>query len=511
MAIFGQIIISTLLAIAFVLWPFSASILAQEAPGSPTQEIPTEMAEEVKEAGSSTFTPPISESTQILEEARPQAGTKPPEIVAQRAQSGVGQEYEIRLPSRGAFIPQPGIPANLTGQLLEIIAGRDQVRAHLFVQLYRPPSSEDRVQLARQGVDLLAPLNRYTWRASVSANGARTIGYIEEVRWADVIRPEDKLAEAVQPGIEPFSYQMRPTGRVAYSVLFHQDVTAEQVLALSDRIDVELENFDANTFPVVRAVTVTVPLGGIAAVANADIVAWIEAPPPPYGDDNRLNAQPLSNVDVVQAPPFNLDGTGITVGVWEAGDTIDAAHLDLTPRVTVEAGQTANNDDHAAHVAGTIGASGVNQPNAEGMAPNVTIASWDTDNDFNEMTQAVTSPGGPGQPTPIQISNHSYSSQDIGWNEDGTVLTNNQDLFGRYSIDSQTFDNIVFQNGLVVVKSAGNERNDDWDSVTAIPGVPPAPVPPRDCTQGGLVVDADCIGPLGSAKNVITVGALVTS
>jgi len=68
-------------------------------------------------------------------------------------------------------------------------------------------------------------------------------------------------------------------------------------------------------------------------------------------------------------------------------------------------------DDHAAHVAGTIGASGANVVNAEGMAPNVTIASWDARNDATEMINAVTSPGGPGHPTPIQISSHSYGKQ----------------------------------------------------------------------------------------------------
>jgi hypothetical protein len=38
--------------------------------------------------------------------------------------------------------------------------------------------------------------------------------------------------------------------------------------------------------------------------------------------------------------------------------------------------------------------------------------------------------------------------------------------------------------------------------------VPPDPVPPRDCTQGGFGVDADCISSPGTAKNVITVGAM---
>ena len=434
------------------------------------------------------------------------------------------KKYEISLPSR-TFTPKAAVPRDLGKRLQQLIdTTESNNKAHLIVQLEDPLGLAFRKRLARQGVIFLEPINRRTWRASVNANGAAMIGHIKGIRWANMIAAEDKLAKGAQPGIEPFVYQMRPSGRIAYSVLFHKHVTAEQVQELSLRIDIELENFDAKAFPVVRSVTVTVPPGGLEPLANADIVAWIEPARPPYADDNLLNAQPLSNVNIVQgvAPDgtaFNLDGSGVTVGVWEAGDTIYAGHLDLTPRVTVEAGQTANNDDHAVHVAGTIGASGVNVANAEGMAPNANITSWDANNDINEITNAANSTGAPGQPTPIQISNHSYNLDGMGWNDAGDDYTNNQGLFGQYTVDAQAYDNIVHQAGLIMVKSAGNERNDDWDNVTAIlgvvsPPVPPSPPPPPgDCfqggfTQGGVAIAADCIGPFGSAKNVITVGAM---
>lgn len=445
-------------------------------------------------------------------------GQKPETVEPKRAKAAIEKKYEIRLPTR-TFIPKAAVPADLDKRLRQLIEITPNKKAHLIVQLENPPGASIRKQLARQGVTLLESINRYTWRASVNANGALMIGRIKGVRWANVITAEDKLAKGAQLTDEPFPYQLRPSGRIAYSVLFHKDVEAEEVLSLSRRIDAELENFDAKAFSIVRSVIVTVPPGGIEPLADADIVAWIEPARPPYADDNLMNAQPLSNVNVVQgvAPDgtvFNLDGTGVTVGVWESGDTIYDAHLDLTPRVDVEAGQTADNDDHAAHVAGSIGASGVNVPNAEGMAPNVNITSWDTTNDINEITSAATSTGAPGQPTPIQISNHSYSLDGMGWNGAGTNFNNNQDLFGLYTNDSQAYDSIVHQTGLIMIKTAGNERGAAWDSATAIPGVVTPPVPPNpppppgDCLQGGLGVDADCIGPFGSSKNVITVGAM---
>ena len=416
--------------------------------------------------------------------------------------------YEIQLQSR-TFTPKAGVPADLGDRIKLVIdkASPETARAHAILQLQSPPEPADIERLAKQGIILLTPLNKRTWHASVTAAGAEIIGRVQGVRWADLIKPEDKLAKAVQKDAKPLGYHLRPGNRIAYSVLFHKDVTADEVLALSRRIDVKLEDFDAKAFPVVRVVTVNLPRGGLSELAKADIVAWIEPAPAPDEDYNLLNAQPLSNVDNAQGAPYNLDGTGVTVGLWESGDTVQAALLDLTPRLIVQSGQTAGSDDHAAHVAGTIGASGANVVNAEGMAPNVTIASWDSNNDTAEMISAVTSAGNPGDPTPIQISSHSYGPG-IGWNGAGSIFTNDQNLFGQYDNRAQAFDNVVFQNGLIVAKAAGNDRDDGWNGVTPIPGVPPNPVPPRDCTQGGLGVDADCISSPGTAKNIITVGAM---
>ena len=98
----------------------------------------------------------------------------------------------------------------------------------------------------------------------------------------------------------------------------------------------------------------------------------------------------------------------------------------------------------------------------------------------------------------IQISNHSYGGT-IGWNGAGNAFTNNQNLFGQYNAQSVAYDNVVTGTNLIVVKSAGNDRNDAWDGVTSVG----PPTPPNDCFQGGLAVAADCIGPRACAKNLI--------
>jgi len=407
---------------------------------------------------------------------------------------------------------EPAIPSSMPTPIVQVDSAT--ARTHIRVELDVGVEPEDKTRFAELGLELLQPLDRHVWYASVLSRDLANVAGLEGVRQVQTLEPQYKLSKELQEDPAPYDHQQRDRDRVAYLVLFHKDVTADQVQVLADLGQVEFENFNPASFGVVRAVTLNVPKNELQALAETDIIARIEPAPGPQENDNRLNAQPLSNVDVVQDPtgPFNLDGTGVTVGVWEARGVVYANHLDLTPRVIAQAGQISANDDHAVHVAGIIGASGINVADAEGMAPNVTIASWDSRDDTNEMTSAATSAGNADQPTPIQISNHSYGLP-IGWNDRRTTFsTNPQTLFGQYDIRSQSFDNVVAQDGLIVVKSAGNHRTN----------IPRTPVPgqPGDCLQrtfpqtdldgdGVLdVVAGDCISPVGAAKNVITVGAM---
>lgn len=391
--------------------------------------------------------------------------------------------FEVRLPSR-TFTPQARVPSDLATRIRNVREAQRLERVHVIVQFATPLEAADRARFEAQGLRLLTPLNKRTWYASVTTPGTTTF---RGVRWADLIRPADRVSRLVPPA--PHPYQRRDGGRVAYSVLFHKDVRASEVTALAERLGARLEEFDPKAFEVVRTATFVIAPSVFNALTEADIVVVIEPSSPPMQDDNVATAQPLSNVDDVQAAPFGLTGTGIIVGVWESGDVIDTSSLDIAGRVTVQPAQIAGSDDHSSHVAGTIGASGVNVPLAEGMAPAVTMLSWDATNDTIEMTNAA------GLAAPPRISNHSYGPA-IGWG--GGVFNNNQNLFGNYNNRAQAFDNVVTATNLIIMKSAGNDRGNG-------PGAPGQPI---DCTQGGFGVQADCIGPEGVAKNVITVGAM---
>lgn len=353
--------------------------------------------------------------------------------------------------------------------------------------------------LKNDNIRLTDKINGSTWVAMVDYQAVKALYSNPAIRSAVLYPKEAKLSQSVDLK-SPFKWQQREEGGLAFSVLFHKGTSAKQVLELSKSLKGgRLENFNENAFVIVRSTTVVIPAEQLEQLLDSDIVQWVEPASPPVERSNLLRAQPLSNVNSVQVTPYNLSGNGITIGVWEAQAVVDTAPLDLAGRVIVEAGQTTSSHDHAVHVTGTIGASGVNVANAEGMAPAVSITSWDSAGDFGEMVNAVNSVGGAGQPTPIVVSNHSYGIP-RGWDGQGTVFTNDQNVFGQYNTFSQAFDNVVAQTGLIVFKAAGNERNDAPN--IAVPGQP------GDCFQGGLGVAADCISDRATAKNIITVGAM---
>lgn len=413
-------------------------------------------------------------------------------------------DYQFEIGGR-VFDPQAGIPADLLDRVEKSIATRRDRFAgapqttYLLIQFNEALDRATRTRLERIEVIILNRISAHTWIGSASLAGTRMLGSDSAVRWADLY-PDDVKQSAQVQRPQPFDWQLRPDGKAAYSVLFHGDVQADEVEALPHVIrNLKLEEFDAASFAVVRTAVVVIDPGQLEELAATQAVRWIEPEQPPLMNLNRHKAQPTSNVDVVQLAPYDLTGQGITVGIWELEGVIDTTPLDLAGRIIVQAGQITNSDDHAVHVAGTVGASGAYVLEAKGMAPAVTIASWDATREISEMTRAANSAGGPGDATPIVASNHSYGAT-IGWYDGGTGFRQNQDTFGQYTNITLSFDNVVFRTDLIVSVAAGNDRGD----AAADPGPDQAPA---DCFQGGLGIAADCISPRASAKNVLSVGA----
>ena len=150
---------------------------------------------------------------------------------------------------------------------------------------------------------------------------------------------------------------------------------------------------------------------------------------------------------------LNLMGQGMTAYVWDGG-LARASHQEYdgaggTNRFSIYDGSTTLNY-HAAHVTGTIMASGV-RAEAKGMAPHSKVRGSDWNNDKSEAISAAQSG--------MLVSNHSYGYATR--NQQGQVQLP-QNYFGGYIDESREWDEILFNapNYLMVV-AAGNDGNDN--------------------------------------------------
>ncbi|MBS7787959.1 S8 family serine peptidase [Flavobacterium sp. CYK-55] len=141
---------------------------------------------------------------------------------------------------------------------------------------------------------------------------------------------------------------------------------------------------------------------------------------------------------------LNLDGQGMTIGVWDGGKVRDT-HVLLNGRTT-QFDNATELSLHATHVSGTmIGGNG--SANAKGMASQAQLKAYDWNSDESEVITAAANG--------LLISNHSY-----GADPDSVPIS----MWGRYNGEAQSFDEIMFNAPYYqFVNSAGNSRNSGYN------------------------------------------------
>lgn len=159
---------------------------------------------------------------------------------------------------------------------------------------------------------------------------------------------------------------------------------------------------------------------------------------------------------------LNLNGDNMTAYVWDGG-LARASHQEYdgaggTNRYSVGDGSTSLHY-HAAHVTGTIMASGV-QVNAKGMAHQSNVIGNDWNSDLSEATNAAASG--------MLVSNHSYGYR-VRDNAGNVILPTY--YFGGYIGVSRDWDQIMYNapNYLMVV-AAGNDGNDNTANSSPVGG-----------------------------------------
>lgn len=212
------------------------------------------------------------------------------------------------------------------------------------------------------------------------------------------------------------------------------------------------------------------------------------------------------------ASGLDLEGAGFIIGEWDGG-RVRQLHQEFVngsgSRVTLGDGLIALSD-HSTHVAGTLIAEG-QVPDAHGMAPAALLHSYDWNEDISEMAEEYTVNG-------LALSNHSYSfihgwyedsDHDWWWYGDVEISETEDYLFGFYDETTETWDSLAYLCPFyLVVKSAGNDRGtthtgDHWVFYNGN-WVPSNATRDPDGGADGY----DCVGNIGVAKNILTVGAV---
>ncbi|PRY10943.1 putative secreted protein (Por secretion system target) [Pontibacter ummariensis] len=219
---------------------------------------------------------------------------------------------------------------------------------------------------------------------------------------------------------------------------------------------------------------------------------------------------------------LNLSGASNSVAgklaIWDGG-RIRATHQELAGHVT-QKDKASTDNEHATHVAGTMVARGIN-PQAKGMAYGLSnLLAYDFDGDAAEMAAAAKD---------LLVSNHSYGSiagwrfnserkgtaEDPYWEWWGnTEISETEDYsFGYYNGTAASWDEIAYNAPYyLMVKSAGNNRNENGPEVGK-------PYFQRNSKGAFTLVSSrpanmssnnsyDVISTAGTAKNVLTVGAV---
>lgn len=241
-------------------------------------------------------------------------------------------------------------------------------------------------------------------------------------------------------------------------------------------------------------INATIPLQALKPLLSDSRVVSLELQRP-----RRLHNKTAARLSLVNKVHnnFGYTGTGIFIGVIDGGPVY--LHRELKDRVTII--NNGSSDDHATHVSGTIAATGL-KSTAKGMAPDAEIVSFSFNGDvFAKMVQAQRSFN-------VTAVNNSWGLSD-GWEYEGGPIPwtwYGDEYFGQYSSESRSLDQVVYQHGVILVFSNGNDREDTgpnkgqkyWDYFSGKTKTAMSKNPDGPYTS---------LGEYASAKNVISVGA----
>ncbi len=260
--------------------------------------------------------------------------------------------------------------ANLEG----LAAAREPL--HVRVRLTGVPDSTLRQRLDSAGIRLqsFAGHESFVALATPQRFDAARLASLESLVEVRPLAPGEKLHRVLlvadgRLDATRKTADAQPFADALVYARFHEDVTRDKGETLLRGLDAQVLGWARSTNTFVARIA----RAAIDGLARCDEVLWIEPALPGW---THMNDGVLSRTeaDVVQSPPYDLNGQGVSVLLYDTG-LADGAHPDLAGRVF--AGDDAPVQLHATHIAGIIGGSGVQSGGRlRGVAPGVEIASF---------------------------------------------------------------------------------------------------------------------------------------
>ena len=372
----------------------------------------------------------------------------------------------------------------------------DHLRAHghpgaYIVQSRGAADGTFRDALAAAGASSSSYIPNNAYLVRLSADAAQQLAANPRIQAVLPYEPYYKLAPELLPLAVP--EQPMPPNSGLNLTLF-PDARAATVAALAK---LGATVFDEGPSPFGPVLTVQAPANSLPTLAQLPGVMLIEAfhPVAPANDLSRVRLGVAPDT-ITNANWLGLTGANVLVNVTDTG--VDATHPDLAGRVTGDLPVSlVDTNGHGTHVAGIIASSGANGPtvatdtngvsnvpgsvtgaNFRGKAPGARIFSL-----------AVDITAGPGQ----NGANH----QEAAANTNAFISNNSWSYAGAndYTIGAASYDaavrdalpSVPGSQPVLFVFPAGNDGNANSDGLGGNPGSILSP---------------------GTAKNVITVGAL---
>ncbi|NIO29505.1 MAG: S8 family serine peptidase [Candidatus Latescibacteria bacterium] len=288
--------------------------------------------------------------------------------------------------------------------------------------------------------------------------------------------PGDKIQRMIyERNIPP--YAINEDGTVNLTSVFLKETPREVAISIIQRYGIVLDAPRA-----CKIFMCSMPEDAILNFASENSVRWVELAPP----DKEMHldqSRAAINADAVQAPPYSLDGSGVTVSITDGG-WVDRFHDDFLGRITIGDDGCGEPDCathyHATHVGGILAGDGtLSGGTYRGLATASDIRSYEWPDNITELDNEITN----------ALTNGSILSSN-SWSWAVSASRGNCSIHGDYDAWSERYDEII--NGdlgdeIVVICSAGNEEND-------------GDCPPYPWNQVNP--------PIATSKNAICVGAV---